>query len=53
MLYCSSEGVFCGGDRVDGSLGALYRCSEHGLRVESVCPHGCVVDPDGLADRCL
>jgi 3D (Asp-Asp-Asp) domain-containing protein len=52
MTFCADNGLFCGGDRVDGRPGVLYRCADHGLGVEEVCGRGCSVDPDGLSDRC-
>lgn len=53
MGYCSTDGWFCGGDRVDGDPNALHHCVDHGLHLEAVCPQGCAIDPDGLADRCF
>ena len=52
MAFCADDGLFCGGDRVDGRPGVLYRCASHGLRVEEICGSGCAVDPDGVADGC-
>lgn len=51
--YCSMDGWFCGGDRVDGDPNVLYRCVDHALQLERVCEGGCDVDPDGIADRCF
>jgi 3D (Asp-Asp-Asp) domain-containing protein len=50
--YCADEGLHCGGDRVDGEPGSLYRCVDHGLLFERACSGGCVVDADGVADAC-
>jgi 3D (Asp-Asp-Asp) domain-containing protein len=51
--YCSNDGWFCGGDRVDGTPAGLYRCVDHALQLESICDGGCAVDPDGISDRCF
>ena len=50
--FCADSGLFCGGDRVEGRPGVLYRCADHALGVEEICGRGCGVDPDGIADRC-
>jgi 3D (Asp-Asp-Asp) domain-containing protein len=50
--FCASDGAYCGGDRVEGRAGALYRCADHALLDERVCAAGCGVDPDGIADAC-
>ncbi len=50
--FCAGDGFFCGGDRVEGAPGALYRCADHGLRLDTVCERGCAVEPDGLGDHC-
>jgi 3D (Asp-Asp-Asp) domain-containing protein len=50
--YCSNDGWYCGGDRVDGIDGALYRCTDHALVLEAICAEGCAIDPDGIADGC-
>lgn len=52
-VYCSTDGWFCGGDRVDGVPDGLYHCTDHALHLESICPGGCAVDPDGISDRCF
>ncbi len=51
--YCSNDGWYCGGDRVDGIEGALYHCVDHALVLEAICAQGCAIDPDGLADGCF
>ena len=51
--YCSTDGWFCGGDRVDGADGALYHCHDHALLLEAQCERGCAIDPDGIADACF
>jgi len=51
--YCSTDGWFCGGDRVDGEEDALYHCVDHALQLEAVCDRGCGIDPDGVADGCF
>ena len=53
MQYCSTNGWYCGGDRVDGRPDALYHCVDHGLVLETTCAMGCSVDPDRIADACF
>ncbi len=50
--FCGADGFFCGGDRVEGAPGVLYRCADHALRVDTVCERGCAVDGDGIGDHC-
>jgi 3D (Asp-Asp-Asp) domain-containing protein len=50
--FCAADGFFCGGDRVEGAGGVLYRCADHALRVDTVCERGCAVDADGIGDHC-
>lgn len=48
---CTSGGLYCGGDEVDGDPQALYRCDAGvGVRVE-VCASRCVVET-GQDDHC-
>ena len=50
---CSPGGLYCGGDKVSGSPGNLYRCGADARSASLVraCAHGCSVNP-GDDDSC-
>lgn len=50
--WCPNNGLYCGGDWIQGDARTLYRCSAHALSVEEVCSNGCRWNPDGVNDAC-
>ncbi len=46
------DGTYCGGDMVSGDPGTLYECMGGTQYVHQVCPTGCSVQPQGVADFC-
>ena len=50
--WCPDDGLYCGGDHVEGGTSTLYRCAGHVLRVEQACGGGCQVNPDPQDDAC-
>lgn len=50
--WCPNNGLYCGGDYIAGDPNTLYRCTSHQLSVEEQCANGCMVNPDGVNDRC-
>jgi hypothetical protein len=50
--YCPNNGLYCGGDYIQGDPNTLYRCSGHELYVEQTCDSGCQWNPAGVDDAC-
>jgi len=50
--WCPNNGLYCGGDYIQGDANTLYRCSGHALAIEASCSNGCQVQPDGYDDYC-
>lgn len=50
--WCPNNGLYCGGNYIQGDPSTLYRCTSHNLTVESFCSNGCQIQPDGLDDYC-
>jgi hypothetical protein len=49
---CVAGGLYCGGDKLDGDPGTLYRCDAPAApTVRGVCASGCILRP-GLDDAC-
>jgi hypothetical protein len=49
---CLAGGFYCGGDKLDGDPGTLYRCDAPAApTVRGVCTYGCILRP-GLDDAC-
>ena len=49
---CVAGGFYCGGDKLSGDPGTLYRCDAPAApTVRGVCSAGCIVRP-GLDDEC-
>ena len=49
---CFAGGFYCGGDKLDGDPGTLYRCDAPAApTVRGVCAYGCILRP-GLDDTC-
>jgi hypothetical protein len=49
---CSPGGFYCGGDKLTGDPGTLYRCDAPAApSVRGVCTFGCILRP-GLDDEC-
>jgi hypothetical protein len=46
------NGLYCGGDGVQGNANTLYQCSGGVLTVSQVCANGCQVNPPGQSDQC-
>lgn len=51
---CLVGGFYCGGDKVEGDPGTLYRCSPSSQppTVQTACTNGCIVAPTGTDDHC-
>jgi hypothetical protein len=49
---CPNDGLYCGGDYIQGDASTLYRCSGHQLFVEQHCDSGCQSNPAGVDDAC-
>jgi hypothetical protein len=49
---CPNNGLYCGGDYVQGDPATLYQCSAHALSVYEACSNTCVVEPNGYNDYC-
>src|SRR6185312_5116790 len=47
-----NDGLYCGGDYIQGDSSTLYRCTGGSLSVEQVCASGCEVMANGTNDRC-
>ena len=47
-----TDGLYCGGDYIQGDPNTLYRCSGGDLSVEQVCSNGCEVMPTNVDDQC-
>ena len=47
-----NDGLYCGGDYIQGDASTLYRCTGGSLSVEQVCASGCEVMANGTNDRC-
>lgn len=51
---CEVGGYYCGGDKLDGDPGVLYRCGTGSVAIESErCKKGCQVAPPENDDRCV
>ncbi len=49
---CTPGGLYCGGDKLDGDPGTLYRCDAPAApTVRGGCDFGCILHP-GLDDEC-
>jgi hypothetical protein len=48
----NGNGLYCGGDKVVGDANTLYQCTNGALAIVSVCANGCLVEPDGVDDKC-
>ena len=54
--HCScwlGNGLYCGGNGVNGDTTTLYRCSGGTVTVEQRCANGCQTKPNGQNDVCL
>lgn len=47
-----SDGMYCGGDTIEGDAATLYQCSGGNLSVISECQYGCQVNLPGTNDQC-
>lgn len=47
------DGLYCGGNGVNGDANTLFRCSGGAVAVEKKCANGCSKQPDGFNDKCL
>jgi hypothetical protein len=51
---CRVGGFYCGGDKLDGDPGILYRCGTGGTPVVAErCAKGCQVEKSGSDDACV
>lgn len=50
--WCPNDGLYCGGDVIQGDANTLYQCSAHALSVYEVCSSGCAVMPEYSNDYC-
>lgn len=53
--HCScwlGNGLYCGGNGVNGDVSTLYRCSDGIVTVEQTCGNGCEKKPNGFDDVC-
>jgi hypothetical protein len=50
--WCPNDGLYCGGDYIQGDPATLYQCSGHALSVYEACANACVVQPNGYDDYC-
>lgn len=51
---CEVGGFYCGGDKVNGDPGALYKCDGNRMgQLEKKCPNGCKVAAAGADDYCF
>jgi hypothetical protein len=50
--WCPNNGLYCGGDYIQGDPSTLYQCWSHQLSVYQACANGCAVQPDGTNDYC-
>lgn len=46
------DGLYCGGNGVNGDTDKLYRCSGGTVTLEQACDNGCEKKPDGVNDVC-
>jgi hypothetical protein len=46
------DGLYCGGNGVNGDVNTLFRCTGGVVSVEQKCDNTCVPQPDGLNDIC-
>lgn len=46
------DGLYCGGNGVNGDAASLYRCTGGVVTLEHACASGCAKMPDGINDRC-
>lgn len=46
------DGLYCGGNGVEGAADTLYRCTGGTPKVEETCDAGCQWMPAGTSDRC-
>jgi len=47
------NGLYCGGNGVNGDSDKLYRCTNGVVTLEAVCAAGCETRPNGYDDRCF
>lgn len=47
------NGLYCGGNGVNGDANKLYRCTNGVVTLETVCAGGCERRPNGYNDRCF
>jgi hypothetical protein len=47
------NGLYCGGNGVNGDADKLYRCTNGVVTLEAVCAGGCEKRPNGFNDRCF
>jgi hypothetical protein len=54
--HCScwlGDGLYCGGNGVNGDVSTLYRCAGGAVTVEQTCSNGCEKKPNGFNDVCF
>lgn len=54
--HCScwlGNGLYCGGNGVNGNADTLYRCSDGVVTEEQACSNGCEKKPNGFNDVCF
>lgn len=54
--HCScwlGNGLYCGGNGVNGDANTLYRCTDGVVTVEETCSAGCEKKPNGFNDVCF
>jgi hypothetical protein len=54
--HCScwlGNGLYCGGNGVNGDTSTLYRCANGVVTVEQTCSNGCETKPNGFNDVCF
>jgi len=47
------NGLYCGGNGIDGDPGTLYRCTGGAVTVAATCAAGCLRAPAGSNDACV
>ena len=47
------DGLYCGGNGVNGDVNTLYRCTGNVVTQEKTCANGCAPQPDGFNDKCF
>jgi len=48
----NGDGLYCGGNGVNGDSGTLYQCTAGNVTVAQVCANGCQREPAGINDKC-